>query len=268
MDSEKQRYLIARDWYNSPTTTKKEKVLLEAMYPELKESDGEKIRKFLVEYFSGFSVWRGDWDIKPVMILDWLEKQKEQKPAEWSEKDILTLDSIISIVEDWESEQSEEEKEYYGATQKSDFLKSLPERFNLQPKQEWSEEDEKIVRFYEADYHNQIGDMSMKDVINMRLEFKNWLVNRLKSLRPVKQEWSEEDEDKIAIYLHDNSDSMLWSTAERLAKGLTEKLFRPQPHWKPSEEQILAIVEALKYIPNNKEEWIILESLMDDLKKL
>ena len=41
-----------------------------------------------------------------------------------------------------------------------------------------------------------------------------------------------------------------------------------RPSWKPSEEQISAIVEALKYIPNNKEEWIILENLMDDLKKL
>ena len=76
-------------------------------------------------------------------------EQKEQKPAEWSKIDRLTLDSIVSIVEDWENEQSEEEKEYYGATQKSDWLKALPERFNLQPKQELSEEDEENFKWFD-----------------------------------------------------------------------------------------------------------------------
>lgn len=156
--------------------------------------------------------------------------KEEQKPAEWGKEDKEKLNLVIDCIYDF----------YPGPMVKyelKDWLKSLPERFNLQPKQvwseederiltgiiergssqippyepalneeqmewlmkrlkslrpqpkqEWSEEDEKIIRFYEADYNNQIGDMSMKDVIDMRLEFKNWLANRLKLLRPQSKE--------------------------------------------------------------------------------
>lgn len=59
----------------------------------------------------------------------WLEEKlkslRSQSKVEWSEVDEAMLDSIISVVEDWENEQSEKEKEYYGATSKSDWLKSL-----------------------------------------------------------------------------------------------------------------------------------------------
>jgi hypothetical protein len=41
-----------------------------------------------------------------------------------------------------------------------------------------------------------------------------------------------------------------------------------RPHWKPSKEQVHAIVEALKYLPNNKDEWMILDNLADTLMKL
>ena len=41
-----------------------------------------------------------------------------------------------------------------------------------------------------------------------------------------------------------------------------------QNTWKPSEEQIHAIIEALKYLPNNKDEWMVLNTLVDVFKKL
>lgn len=91
------------------------------------------------------------------------------------------------------------------------------------------------------------------------------------ALRPV--EWLEEDEvylqdalwcveQAVKIARDENEMGVCWS-AERWLKSL-----RPQPHWKPSEEQILAIVEALKYLPNNKDEWMILDTLVDVLRKL
>ena len=51
-----------------------------------------------------------------------------------------------------------------------------------------------------------------------------------------------------------------------IVKGVV--LETEEEHWKPSEEQIYAIVEALKYLPNNKDEWRILNTLIDVFKKL
>ena len=65
----------------------------------------------------------------------------EQKPAEWSEEDeknIEKLDGFLSEVFCFgHVNVSQKDKE-----ELQSWLKFLPERFNLQPKQEWSEEDE------------------------------------------------------------------------------------------------------------------------------
>lgn len=68
--------------------------------------------------------------VKPLI----LEKQKVQKPTEWSEEDKMNLNGCICTLHQ------------YGYLTYADFLKHLPERFNLQPKQEWSEEDIKKIR--------------------------------------------------------------------------------------------------------------------------
>lgn len=60
----------------------------EVIFPELKESEDEKIRKALINYFrcvakNGDTVWTNlDYD----KVLAWLEKQAEQKSA-WSKGD-------------------------------------------------------------------------------------------------------------------------------------------------------------------------------------
>ena len=60
-------------------------------------------------------------------------------------------------------------------------LKSLPERFNLQPKQEWSEEDEKEVAVLEA--YIRSNDWSDRH-IDRALGIVDELVNKVKSLKP------------------------------------------------------------------------------------
>ena len=102
--------------------------------------------------------------------LNWLislpERFNLQPKAEWGEVDKLTLDSIISIVEDWESKQSEEEKEYYGATQKSNWLKSL--------RPSWKPSEEQM---------DALADATMRDVFpNGNREHLESLYNDLKKL--------------------------------------------------------------------------------------
>ena len=65
---------LAKGWYNNPSTTQKEKGLLEKLFPELKESEDERIRKAIIEqlkarepaFFAGYPIPK---------ILAWLEKQ-------------------------------------------------------------------------------------------------------------------------------------------------------------------------------------------------
>lgn len=91
-----------------------------------------------------------------------------EKPAEWSEEDsdnLERIDNYLWMLDDYVGDdctmpQGKTDK-IRGNIQEvlSPWLKSLPERFNLQPKQEWSEEDEKAieraidrVRAWEIDY--------------------------------------------------------------------------------------------------------------------
>lgn len=139
-------------------------------------------------------------------------KQKEQKSAEWSEEDERMLSRCIKSVEC--SKQFADSESYKAAKDvEMNWLKSLLERFSLQPKPEWSEEDENrfnnlccIIR--EAEGWNEVS--------------KNAFIDWLKSLRP-------------------------------------------QPRWKPSEEQMRAFHELLgDKVPRAPE----LYELYNDLEKL
>ncbi len=62
-----------------------------------------------------------------------LEKQGKQKPS-WNEEDREMLDNCLGLIQEIDCTQEEQ-----------NWLKSLKDRFQLQPKQEWSEEDEKRI---------------------------------------------------------------------------------------------------------------------------
>ena len=71
----------------------------ETLIPELRESDDERIRKGLIEVVSDIA---GGWPFEEHRItkkeaLAYLERQKEQKPAEWS-KDEKVLDYLIEFI--------------------------------------------------------------------------------------------------------------------------------------------------------------------------
>ena len=104
----------------------------------------------------------------------------------------------------------------------SSWLKSLPERFSLKPKQEWSEEDNNaLVLFHELisfGYTERFCDAQTAE------DMRRWLNERLKSLRP-------------------------------------------QPHWKPSDEQMIALRSTM-YDYEDVSWYNTLASLYEDLKKL
>ena len=203
---------------------------------EPKESEDERIRKALIGHLKAGVDFVSNGVTKAECIA-WLEKKKEQKPescdcsrdeesytngihhvlmnpeayglikqkpAEWSEEDERTLESFLGWLQG-----SMGEKTY------SSWLKSLPERFSLKPKQEWSEEDETMFKW-----------------ISVRIQEHHMSLEYTKQVR----------------------NALAWL-----------KSLRPQPHWKPSEEQISALENSTAL---NEEQGAHLYSLLCDLQKL
>ena len=84
------------------------------IFPQLKESEDEKIRKDLIQWIYEFpdTIWRGHYKKD---ILVWLEKQGEQKPT-WGEDDEKMVKDIIAAIDSLY---------YHGMV---NWLKSLKER--------------------------------------------------------------------------------------------------------------------------------------------
>lgn len=87
------------------------------------ESEDEKIRKALIEYFNeqcDMSDWNGVYGYQ---VIAWLEKQGEQNPA-WSEEDENRLTNIIIMLKEGASHHFVKND----ITKGIDWLKSLKQR--------------------------------------------------------------------------------------------------------------------------------------------
>ena len=133
-------------------------------------------------------------------VLDNAESYGLYRLAEWSEEDKLMHDVVLNTLE--------RVGDYGTIGMQKDWFKSLPERFNLQPKTEWSEEDEKALNSVLSSGKTVLTESNRK-----------WL-----------------------------------------------KSLRPQPHWKPSEEQLDALLAS--YSDEGVYDYDVLKSLYNDLKKL
>ena len=108
----------------------------------------------------------------------------DSKPAEWSKNDTVFLNEITDFFEN-KTVRLQHDLDMY-----AHWLKSLPERFVLEPKQEWSEEDERllniIIDILDKEEHN--GHLSHEDLISS--------VKLIKSLRP---SWKPSEEQMEAL---------------------------------------------------------------------
>lgn len=239
---------------------------------KLEDIEDEAVRKYMKLDKFALANMLAERDKINAKAIEAIESIEEQ-PSEWSEEDEeMRLDTIRAFYLAYpyalESENPRRKN--------IDWLKSLPERFNLQSNQEWSEEDEKMVRFYEADYNHEIGDMSMKEVIENRLKFKEWLTNKLKSLRP-KSEGVYEAAIKDILKLCESYSVDgrwcikaidFWADVQLKCKDILKAdcAIDNKPNWKPSEEQMKALKHCVDGWQDNAGS--ILDSLYSDLKTL
>lgn len=191
----------------------------------------DQLKSLMLQYLQEAANEKDDSDIE-ADTDKWVRKilgyDFEQKPAEWSEEDESNLQSCIAKIEiDMQHWDKHGKTMVDGDIKLIDWLKSLPERFNLQPKQEWSEDDEEML--------NTI--LSFSPILKGLAECNMILGREGNQVKVI---------DKCNAWL---------------------KSLCPQPHWKPSEEQMnelekVSIGNACAF------NYGILRELYNNLKKL
>lgn len=134
------------------TANADQRYVLESLFPELRESEDEKIRKTLIEYFNAYPKdYYGE--LKKSHILAWLERQA-QKPA-WSEEDEKIYQSIIDDIV--------QENQFNG--KQTDWLRNIKYRNFAQPQNRWKPSDEHIKAVKEAACYSSV--FSEKTIDNL-----------------------------------------------------------------------------------------------------
>ena len=256
--------------------TDKEKICLECVFPELRESEDERIRMALVEYFAPpvpFTKVRG---IPIQKVRDWFEKQKEQKPVDdksfeewvddwWKHHKVNNPDSYDKGDEIQFDERGFKNfcrgiKNMYAEQKRRDRFEEARKKYQV----EWSGEDENALE----NLHELITFGFTEKFFDAQttVDIRKWLNTRLKSVCPVRQEWSEEDELTIADLINYFEGDSLECSAEEMVQRIKSL----HPSWKPSEEQMKVLYGILVGCRGTwgKDTVTTMESLYQDLKKL
>lgn len=244
----------ARELLNSPRTCF-DIDQLKDIFQQLRESEDERIRKRIKLCLAECVHKDIIRDYEHDEALAWLEKQKEQKPAEKisvSEElyehirnacacidDAMSSDTLCDMTDYLEMADSSAQKAF-----------DMVERSVVKQPAEWSEEDETRLTNILIMLKEYVIHHYSKDDVNKSVD---WLENRFKSLRPQpREEIYQAARHDLAIkfmnYLDENRPegkmSLSNTECEDIDKAFKgndwEKIIRyaNKYSWKPSEEQI------------------------------
>ena len=261
MDREKELFEWIRGMYLEMRPEDKKDA--ERFFPELAESEDEKIRKALIRQFDAISMetWAG---VPKTDIIAWLEKQKEQKPS----TEETELNSIAFLEQmGYTCIPPKEQKPNIELIQRSWYMEGYHDReFSREPK--WViKTGEGGPRYEKNEKYGQPLEQKPK-AIRMTGSFVDGSYKFDVVDMPNPSEWSEEDENKIESikglittgrFADTNTIRTIWKLLDSL---------RPQPHWKPSEEQMEFLKRTVDGYDITCRGQVALESLYNDLKKL
>ena len=169
---------------------------------------------------------------------------EKQKPAGWSEEDESMRDLAIEWAETMSGQFSFVDMNPTDFRKIIAWLKSFPERFSLQPKQEWSEKDEKMRERLITGL-TWITYNTRTDSTSPNITFFDE-INWLKSLHP---------------QYHGD---VTMTEAYKMGKEAGEA-----SHWRPTEHQMTILKAVKNYVGKGSGYWGEgLGSLIDDLEKL
>ena len=177
------------------------------VFPDLKESEDERVRKWLIlqlqTNYKGMEMAN--------QAIAYLEKQKEQKLAEWGDEDEKMAYFIDQFLEYHEASDP---------TAKSckDWFNNRFKSIRPQPKQEWSEED--IITIDHAiDWLSQVVD-SYIATKEAKKDIKR-VIEELKSLRP---SWKPSEEQMKALGIAIRCGIQLGTWEEDALRSLNDEL--------------------------------------------
>ena len=219
------------------------KAKMEIVFPELKESDDERIREGLIQHLKELRSWKVGTGA-PIKVaahydawIAYLERQKEQKPAEWSEEDEFFRQQLIVYCENCVQDTL--------AAKCVNWLKSL------RPQQKEEVVDRNV--FY------RIADILRWCNLPIGCPVENF-----------KESESEREHllEIVQCVAHRYANSCTY--CKEYSRGYQDGL--AVPHWKPSEEQMNHLLYAYTQLKLQKcyapHVYETLGSLYDDLKKL
>ena len=178
---------------------------IEEIFPELAESDDRQIRERLVQYLENRGRVGTDQEfIDCHVFLTWLEKQnRDGKKWIYEEEYQKDLDRLY---EDGKDE-----------------VLNNPEKFGLQKKSKWSEEDEKIYnRIYDLIQAAAFTNLETDEVGNELGEYAK-MTKWLKSFKPQPKQEQNDESEKTLRQLVSRLESMPKEQLEEKWKALEEE---------------------------------------------
>ena len=133
MDHYKEKLKLAQELYDKVKYLSSTEALatcqfLEKVFPELRETEDEMIRKELLDYLKRF-IPHIDYDLvkKSKVWIDWLEKQGEQKSKQyWSQEDELMIQAAIHWIQEFQkSDRCRDENDMQNSVTCQNWLKSI-----------------------------------------------------------------------------------------------------------------------------------------------
>ena len=194
-----------------------------------------------------------------------VEKQGEQKLAEWTAEDEEELKIALNTLEE------------AGQYSSAKWLKNVCLVPQTIQNPAWSEEDKNVVNLIlsiVSDFKNSFSGHVGAAVEDDIKKIDKWLKSLKDRVRP-KQEWSEEDKNMLQYAIeHFERQKRNYTEGGNGKKAMQEfidwlKSLKNRYAWKPSEEQIEAVRIAAEIgTANNSWAMGILESMYQQLKKL
>ena len=239
---------------------------LESIFPELRESEDEQVLKNIVATIEQCP----DDFLNPKnrdRMLAWLEKQKVHHIPWYDYQKSKEAGYTIVPNEEYEQliKQKEQKPQVFCEAKAYDLgYKQGKEDAIKEQKPAWSKEDERIMESL-ISLIETIGEYYIS------LETIDRYVAWLKSLHPVKQEWSRANENKIgrlAFLVSVAEEKEMISPSESVDLRNFIKSLRPS--WKPSEEQMSSLKQARDYYMSGGIKYVgrHLSEIVEQLEKL
>ena len=182
-------------FYHGNCPSESERKKLEKMFPILCESEDERIRKELLAVINDLVLPNE----QKARFNAWLEKQKEEKPIDWSKEDENYYNEVCKCIEKATPDSAAEHGLLVWLENLSLSLKKRNEDVAKLCSNEWSKEDEKNISAIKIalrdakleapeEFESNGVEMTVKDFENAELWFKS-----------IHSSWKPSEQEKLAL---------------------------------------------------------------------